>query len=423
MTSHRRGKKGTQSAQVPLISMSSMQPEDEEEAPVASRAAAERRFEECLEVHREPSLPSPAAVPPCPVAVPPSPVAIAPTASASPVGPEPLEAVEADWDSVGEQELYGSVGEPEAFASVGEGEVFAAGEAEAMMPEFFLEADEELPFTVKPSAEAEASGGSEVTGRLMAAAKAAATLQCTVQSFADSASVAVASHYEKLRREGPLRWVYSAVSGTRSVLCEAVLAANEKAQAAQQCVQAKAARTATEAKEQALAASVRAAELGALARTKASEVRAAAVEVAADRKYQATAVGAAGGAAALGATGGVAGLATGTIIGVAVGFVPALFTFGLSIPIGAAIGASTGLVIGTGVGGAAGALGGGAAGYGAYSKRGEIREGAQNTLNKVGDCAEYVKDKANASVGYVKQKASMVRTRIAGGTGGTENSD
>ena len=48
--------------------------------------------------------------------------------------------------------------------------------------------------------------------------------------------------------------------------------------------------------------------------------------------------GVAGGAAALGATGGATGLAAGSAVGAALGLVPAIFTFGLSIPVGAAIG-------------------------------------------------------------------------------------
>lgn len=57
-----------------------------------------------------------------------------------------------------------------------------------------------------------------------------------------------------------------------------------------------------------------------------------------DGHVQATCAGVAGGAAALGATGGATGLAAGSAVGAALGLVPAIFTFGLSIPVGAAIG-------------------------------------------------------------------------------------
>merc|ERR550534_1393663 len=109
-----------------------------------------------------------------------------------------------------------------------------------------------------------------------------------------------------------------------------------------------------------------------------------------DPKVQVTAAAAAGGAVSLGAGGGVAGLTGGGAIGAACGIVPAIFTFGLSIPIGAAIGAGTGLVVGTAVGGTAGLVGGGATGYGAYKKRKEIRSGAEGTLSKAMDCSEYL---------------------------------
>jgi hypothetical protein len=47
--------------------------------------------------------------------------------------------------------------------------------------------------------------------------------------------------------------------------------------------------------------------------------------------------------------------------------VPALFTFGLSIPICAAIGGGTGLAVGSTVGASTGAVGGAAVGYGAVA--------------------------------------------------------
>merc|ERR1712039_449626 len=103
-----------------------------------------------------------------------------------------------------------------------------------------------------------------------------------------------------------------------------------------------------------------------------------------------------------GTAGGVTGLATGGTIGAAIGLVPALFTFGLSIPIGAAIGSGCGLV------------GGGAVGYGAFTKRDEIKTGLAAAKTKVMDGAGYVKDKGRTSVDYV-------RARIVGGTGGTSD--
>lgn len=86
-------------------------------------------------------------------------------------------------------------------------------------------------------------------------------------------------------------------------------------------------------------------------------------------RFQATAAGAVTGAAALGASGGATGLASGAAIGTALGSLGALFTFGLSVPIGAAIGGGTGWAIGTTVGAGVGAMGGGAAASKLYARR------------------------------------------------------
>merc|ERR1719242_1315072 len=74
----------------------------------------------------------------------------------------------------------------------------------------------------------------------------------------------------------------------------------------------------------------------------ACDLKATAKDTNAYPKVKVTAAAAAGGAVSLGAGGGVVGLAGGGAIGAACGVIPAIFTFGLSIPIGAAIGASTG---------------------------------------------------------------------------------
>lgn len=133
-----------------------------------------------------------------------------------------------------------------------------------------------------------------------------------------------------------------------------------------------------------------------------------------DPQFQVSAASAAAGAAVLGAGGGAAGLTAGTLVGATVGLVPALFTFGLSIPVGAAVGGGAGLCLGVASGASAGAVGGGAAGYGAYSKREEIRGAMVNMKAQALGSASYVQLKARDS-------ASFVRTKIMGGsTGGTE---
>jgi len=161
-----------------------------------------------------------------------------------------------------------------------------------------------------------------------------------------------------------------------------------------------------------------------VAQTKTVELGHKAVEVAGNRHVQATAAGAAGGAVVLGTGGATSGLVTGAFAGGVIGLVPAIFTFGLSIPLGIALGAGTGLAVGSTVGGTAGAVSGGAAGYGMYAKRAELKEGAQQTIAKVSEGADFVKCRAAAATGYVKEKATLARVRIVGGgTGGIEASD
>merc|ERR1712032_1742378 len=80
--------------------------------------------------------------------------------------------------------------------------------------------------------------------------------------------------------------------------------------------------------------------------------------------------------------------------GAVVGLVPALFTFGLSIPLCAMIGGGAGLCAGTTLGATCGAVGGGAVGYGSYGNRVAIRE----TVNR--------------GVAFVKARAGGVKTVV-----------
>jgi len=140
------------------------------------------------------------------------------------------------------------------------------------------------------------------------------------------------------------------------------------------------------------------------ARLKVLENTKAAREAVAEKKQMVmvTVAAAAGGAVSLGASGGVVGLAGGGAVGAALGIVPAIFTLGLSIPVGAAIGAGIGLVVGTAAGGTLGLVGGGATGYGAYTKRKEICTGAEEAWSKAMDCGEYIQAKATISKEFVK---------------------
>jgi len=121
-----------------------------------------------------------------------------------------------------------------------------------------------------------------------------------------------------------------------------------------------------------------------------------------DRGVHTAAALAAGGAVAAGTGGGVLGLAAGGVVGGACGVVPALFTFGLSIPIGAALGSGAGLCLGAATGGTAGLLGGGATGYGVYRKRQEISSGAKGAWAKVHVAAQDTEARATFSAQSMK---------------------
>lgn len=106
-------------------------------------------------------------------------------------------------------------------------------------------------------------------------------------------------------------------------------------------------------------------------KAKVSEIGDGLREVAHNPRSQVTAVSAVGGAVALGTGGGATGMLSGGAIGAACGLVPAVFTFGLSIPVCAAVGSSIGLCTGAAVAGTAGFLGGGTVGYHAYGSNEE----------------------------------------------------
>lgn len=93
-------------------------------------------------------------------------------------------------------------------------------------------------------------------------------------------------------------------------------------------------------------------------------------ETAGDRRVQVSAAGAGLGAASLGTAGAASGACVGGAVGALAGVVPAIFTFGLSIPIGAALGGSAGLVLGGTAGSTTGFAGGGAMAFLGYTHRG-----------------------------------------------------
>lgn len=145
---------------------------------------------------------------------------------------------------------------------------------------------------------------------------------------------------------------------------------------------------------------------------KALELTRGVREVVVDRKIQVAAASAASGAVACGAGGGAVGWATGGAIGGAFGVIPAILTFGLSIPACATVGSTCGLCAGAALGSAAGLVGGGAAGYSACWLAGDFRAAAGGVWTAASGCAEYLRDRAQAS-------ATSTATRCVGGTGGT----
>lgn len=150
-----------------------------------------------------------------------------------------------------------------------------------------------------------------------------------------------------------------------------------------------------------------------------------AIDVAKDPSVQATAAGAASGAVLLGAGCATTGMTAGGVVGAAVGVVPAVFTFGLSIPFCAAVGGGAGFFCGAAVGSTTGAITGGATGYGVYARRNQLRSRAEQTLAKVSSGADFVKTRANAATAFFSERAAVARARLAagGGTGGTEALD
>merc|ERR1719189_868686 len=151
-----------------------------------------------------------------------------------------------------------------------------------------------------------------------------------------------------------------------------------------------------------------------LTRAKAVELKVATGELVASKSFQATAASAAGGATMLGAGGGVAGLAVGGTAGALAGLPLALFTFGLSVPAGAVFGGGAGLAMGAATGASVGAFGGGVAGFGAYSKRDDIRKAASLVASTVGDGTVYVRGKASQSRTLLQSAALGARARLVG---------
>jgi len=126
----------------------------------------------------------------------------------------------------------------------------------------------------------------------------------------------------------------------------------------------------------------------AVAKTSSEKAR----ELAKDPRTQVTAASAGVGGAACGVGGAAAGLVTGGAVGAAAGIPFALFTFGLSIPIGGMLGGGFGLVAGGAAGTTVGATAGGALGYGGFTKRAEIRAALSAARTQMRQGAKKIKE-------------------------------
>lgn len=122
-------------------------------------------------------------------------------------------------------------------------------------------------------------------------------------------------------------------------------------------------------------------------------------------KFKVTAATTTAGAAA----GGGAGAIIGTTAGAALGLIPALFTFGLSLPVGAVVGGCVGTAAGT----TAGAAGGGAIGYGGYTYKKEIRSGVETLVAKVKEQTASAKSNVSASIAKAGDSIKSYRTTKA----------
>merc|ERR1719316_413785 len=103
--------------------------------------------------------------------------------------------------------------------------------------------------------------------------------------------------------------------------------------------------------------------------TKATQKKGEMVALVKNPEFQCRSLATAGGTIVVGSVGGAFGCASGIVMGSAAGVVPALFTFGLSIPAGGAIGGIGGLCAGTLVGSTSGGIGG----FTVYKYRVEIK--------------------------------------------------
>lgn len=129
------------------------------------------------------------------------------------------------------------------------------------------------------------------------------------------------------------------------------------------------------------------------------------VTVVSDRRVQVAVASGASGAVVVGGGAAAVGLVGGGVVGGAIGILPALFTFGLSIPLGALVGAGCGVTVGGAAGGTVGFTGASAIGLGAYTKRAEIRRLADKALQQFAKARGYARSQVESFASAVKKKA------------------
>merc|ERR1719335_1726380 len=127
-----------------------------------------------------------------------------------------------------------------------------------------------------------------------------------------------------------------------------------------------------------------------------------------DPWFQTVTISTGTGAVVLGTVGGAFGTATGVVIGTTAGALPALFTFGLSLPVGAVVGGGMGLCGGAVAGGSAGAICGAAAGHGGYTYQVHIR-----IKNGVITVHKRVKASAERGMVTIQEKASGIKATVS----------
>jgi hypothetical protein len=158
----------------------------------------------------------------------------------------------------------------------------------------------------------------------------------------------------------------------------------------------------------------RASSVALVIKKRTDELRDSAVLLAQDPKAQVTAASAVGSAVVVGSIGIATGSLAGGVVGCAAGVPAALFTLGLSIPVGGVLGTGTGFCVGGAVGSTVGLVGGGAAGYGVYTKKDDLRETINTGLGSLRESLENAKVQAHTSLIQLSERFSSVEHGSAG---------